>query len=520
MSSDNTLAARLAFLGLDQDSLAQLRRLRPVVAKSIGPSLDAFYNQVRATPETRKFFSDEAHISHAKSKQEAHWRLITEGDYGHSYVQGVRAIGQAHARLGLEPRWYIGGYARVTEGLMKSLVEEYWPKSAFSGGKRGKADFANGAVVLIKAMLLDMDFAISIYLESLEEARVAAEVKRQAIEQEQTDAMVALTAALANLASGDLSSGLNDNLAPQFDGLKADFNAAVARLAEAVGGVAVAADAIRHGAEEIGKASDDLSTRTEHQAASLEESAAALSELTGSVKEAASQAAQAAKAASGARAEAEHSRVVVGETVAAMNSIEASSTEIANIVGVIDEIAFQTNLLALNAGVEAARAGEAGRGFAVVASEVRALAQRSAEAAKEIKTLIAAGASQVEAGVRMVGETDQALQRIAQGIVSIDGLVDGIAKSFSGQSAGLAQVNIAIEQMDQVTQQNAAMVEEATAATHSLTGETDELVRLVSSFTLAGTRPRPSAAPIRTVQPRLVRAAGGGGGRTSDWEEF
>jgi methyl-accepting chemotaxis protein len=120
----------------------------------------------------------------------------------------------------------------------------------------------------------------------------------------------------------------------------------------------------------------------------------------------------------------------------------------------------------------------------------------------------------------MVGETDQALQRIAQGIVSIDGLVDGIAKSFSGQSAGLAEVNIAIEQMDQVTQQNAAMVEEATAATHSLTGETDELVRLVSSFTLAGSRPKPVAAPIRTVQPRLVRAAGGGGSRTSDWEEF
>ncbi|MCL6507424.1 MAG: chemotaxis protein, partial [Bryobacteraceae bacterium] len=222
--------------------------------------------------------------------------------------------------------------------------------------------------------------------------------------------------------------------------------------------------------------------RTEQQAASLEETAAALDEITATVQRSAAGAKKASDAASEARADANKSGEVVREAVAAMGAIEGSSRQITQIIGVIDEIAFQTNLLALNAGVEAARAGDAGRGFAVVAQEVRGLAQRSAEAAKEIKTLIATSTAQVERGVKLVGHTGEALADIVAKVGAIDGLISEIASSSDEQAQGLAQVNVAVNQMDQVTQQNAAMVEEANAAAASLSNESHELTRLVCQF--------------------------------------
>jgi len=195
--------------------------------------------------------------------------------------------------------------------------------------------------------------------------------------------------------------------------------------------------------------------------------------------------------ASTAQDDAEHSGVIVTDAIDAMSAIEASSRQIGNIIGVIDEIAFQTNLLALNAGVEAARAGDAGRGFAVVATEVRALAQRSAEAAKEIKSLISTSGTQVQAGVRLVGEAGGALTRIGAQVAELNDLINTIATSATNQAAGLAEINGAVEQMDKLTQQNAAMVEEATAASHALSDEAASLKHLISRFSLG--------APTRKV---------------------
>jgi len=300
------------------------------------------------------------------------------------------------------------------------------------------------------------------------------------------DAVEKIAVALARLAANDLSYRMAASIDAQFARVRDDFNSAVAALDETIGAVASSTQNVSAGADEISSASDDLSRRTEQQAASLEETAAALDQITATVGRSADGAKRASEAATSARVDATKSGEIVGEAVMAMDGIEQSSSQINQIIGVIDEIAFQTNLLALNAGVEAARAGEAGRGFAVVAQEVRALAQRSADAAKEIKVLIANSSIQVERGVKLVGDTGRALNSIVGKVSEIDTLIGEIAQSSREQATGLGEVNVAVNQMDQVTQQNAAMVEEATAAAANLRMEAGELNRLIARFNTTG----------------------------------
>jgi methyl-accepting chemotaxis protein len=340
---------------------------------------------------------------------------------------------------------------------------------------------------------------------SADATRQAAEAERAATAAEQTKVVEGLAKGLERLASGVLTYRIHETFPSHYEGLRADFNRAMETLQSTMREVAVNATAVRSGAGEITSASDDLSRRTEQQAASLEETAAALDQITATVRKTAEGAAQSREAVGAAKNDAERSGAVVRDAVAAMSEIENSSSQISQIIGVIDEIAFQTNLLALNAGVEAARAGDAGKGFAVVASEVRALAQRSAEAAKEIKALISASSQQVERGVGLVGETGKVLERILTQVTQINSSVTEIAASAQEQATGLQQVNTAINQMDQVTQQNAAMVEQATAASHALGSESEALARLIGRFDLgAGAASAPvvtASAPVSAPAP-------------------
>jgi methyl-accepting chemotaxis protein len=318
--------------------------------------------------------------------------------------------------------------------------------------------------------------------------------------------------ALARLAKGDLVARVDADLTGPFARIKADFNAAAASLQSTLATVTEAASSINNGADDIRQASDDLSQRTEQQAASLEQTAAAMEEITSTVRETAAGASQANRIVGEARAEADQSGEIVRRAVEAMNGIERASAEIGDIISVIDGISFQTNLLALNAGVEAARAGDAGKGFAVVASEVRALAQRSAEAAKDVKTRITASSSQIGAGVQLVGETGDALSRIISRIGQIDTLVATIATSAERQATGLQQINTAVSEMDGMTQQNAAMVEEATAAVRNLAADADGMTRQIASFRIGDTVHRipPPRAPQQaaSVVPMRPRSAG------------
>ena len=533
MSQDYAISERTAFMGIDDKARSALRDLRPVIQGEIGKALNSFYDKVRATPETRKFFSDDRHMDAASARQKTHWSVIAEGQFSEDYVRAVRAIGQTHARIGLEPRWYIGGYAVVGDHLVRAVIDSMWPKGFLAKGGSDRAGEAVAA--LMKAIFLDMDFAISIYLETLDNERQRLEAERKTAQARQEHVVTLLAEALDRLAAGDLLARLDGDVCSEFQKLKDDFNHAVSLLDQAMCGVGGATDGIRSSTDEISVAADDLSRRTEQQAASLEQTAAALDEITATVRRSAEGAKQAQDVVAGAKTDAERSGAVVNQAVSAMGEIETSSREIGNIIGVIDEIAFQTNLLALNAGVEAARAGEAGRGFAVVAQEVRALAQRSADAAKEIKALINTSTRQVEAGVALVGQTGDALRGIVAKVAEIDELIAQISVSAQEQSSGLHEVNTAVNQMDQVTQQNAAMVEQTTAATHSLKTQTSELVRQVESFQTSGGRrlaaqPSPPPAEV-TPLARSPRPQSRPGGATAsrgatavalkeEWEEF
>jgi len=339
-----------------------------------------------------------------------------------------------------------------------------------------------------------------------DETRRQSEVAAKALADEQALVVTQLAQALDRLAAGDLTYRLQTAFPGEYEKLRTDFNAALAKLEEAMRAIATATGSIRSGSSEISMGADDLSKRTEHQAATLEETAAALDEITATVQKTADGATHGREAVASAKSDAERSGEIVSRAVVAMTEIEKSAREINQIIGVVDEIAFQTNLLALNAGVEAARAGESGKGFAVVALEVRALAQRSAEAAKEIKSLISASTDQVAQGVSLVGEAGNALQRIVTQVTEISSLVGEIAASAKEEALGLAQVNTAVNQMDQVTQQNAAMVEQATAASRVLADEAQELSRLVSRFSVSGLEQSQTQTQARSA-PRAPAAA-------------
>lgn len=386
---------------------------------------------------------------------------------------------------------------------------------------------------------------------SAEQERRRAEADKAREAEEIAFAVNQLATGLSALADGNVAHRIDATFADRLDALRLNFNASLEKLQGALRSVGANAAAINAGASEIRASADDLARRTEQQAASVEETAAALEEVTTTVKDTARRAEDVGQLVASTRTGAERSGQVVRNAVTAMTAIEKSSGEIGNIIGVIEDIAFQTNLLALNAGVEAARAGEAGKGFAVVAQEVRELAQRSANAAKEIKQLISTSSTQVGNGVALVGETGTELEKIVAAVEEISTHVAAIVTASREQSTGLQEINTAVNTMDQGTQQNAAMVEQQTAASHSLATEAASLNALLAQFQLgqahaqtqtqasapvrqappapvrtqapvaADRNAKPAASPARALAGRITQAFGGGNtAAKQEWSEF
>ena len=482
MSLD-ALEHRIRFMGLGEAS-ASYKAMSSVIRSALPGALDAFYERVRMEPATARFFRDEAHISAAHEAQQSHWSAIIEGRTDGEYANSVRAIGRVHARIGLEPRWYIGGYSVILAQLTRAIIER--PRKLFANKKAHDRVTAEAIAELGQRVMLDMDMAISIYLETLDEARKRAQQAHADAEARQSEVVKALGQALHALAENDLSTTISSTFPEEYRSLQHDFHAATRALRTAVRAVADSVESLSAGSSQLAVASEDLATRTERQAANLERTVNEADAIAQQVATSADGARQTAEAVAEARADVQDTTSIVADAVQAIHAIAESSKEIARFTSLIDEIAFQTNLLALNASVEAARAGDAGRGFSVVAQEVRALAQRSAAASGEIRGLISTSSAHVSRGVDLVEKTGEALERIGAKVVAVDGLAGSIAQSAQEQAEALDRVRRAMSEMDDITQQNAAMTEEATAAARQLAQEAYGLNQQVMRFKLDG----------------------------------
>ncbi|MEO1489946.1 MAG: globin-coupled sensor protein, partial [Pseudomonadota bacterium] len=381
-------------------------------------------------------------------------------------------IGEVHARIGLEPKWYVGSYARLLEHLVEEIIAPGWQR--YLPWRRARA---RQVTALLKVALLDIELALSSYFFDLK-GKVSSVNE-------------GLGHALSLLADGKLEID-PVSLPPNYSQIEGDFNSTIHTLKRTIGAAVENVASIRTGSAEIRSASNDLARRTEQQAANLEETASAIAETTQQVQETVESTKTARSTIASANQKAHDGASIVAEAVTAMDQIEKSSQEITDIISVIDAIAFQTNLLALNAGVEAARAGESGKGFAVVASEVRALAQRCTEAADQVKTLISSSAEHVTSGVSLVKRSGDAFSAITQGVTDLSSSVETIAESTEIQAERLSQINTTVRDLDHSTQQNAAMAEECNAAASSLADQAERLRGTIGHFELDQSHPASS----------------------------
>ncbi|MBF5088571.1 globin-coupled sensor protein [Novosphingobium sp. NBM11] len=459
---------KIAFFDIGEKEQTHFPTILRALAKHAPPALDRLYDGIAAEPSLSGFFSSQAMVEHAKQKQLDHWRQMFEGRPDDAYNARARRIGNIHAKIGLEPGWYIGAYAGVLADVIVAMA-------AGSGlGVTGSRKLGQAISAMLKMAMLDMEIALSTYFD------VANAALRSSVIDKLGDS-------LRKMTDGDFTAALTD-LPGEFVELQNDFETMREKVRVALSAVSETAQNVDLGAREIREASHDLATRTEEQAASLEAASSSMTTLASSVQTTAEDASHMRDSVQQAHNDAQQGGAVVGEAVHAMNDIHRSAQEIGKIISVIDGIAFQTNLLALNAGVEAARAGDAGRGFAVVANEVRALAQRSAEAALDIKKLIGESSVQVERGVELVGQSGDTFARIVTKVGEIADLANNIATVAGEQANHIGQTRETVRELDVMTQQNAAMVEEATAAARNLAGEADRMAELVGHFVLDANR--------------------------------
>ncbi|MDO9414839.1 MAG: methyl-accepting chemotaxis protein [Pararhizobium sp.] len=410
----------------------------------------------------------------------------------------------------LVSRSIIGPMAKLRESLRLMAEGRLDSDTALDARRDQIGDLARavGAVRDAVSGQADRQAATEAERSAVEREKMERDATARQRQAEQTNHAVSqLGLGLSEMADGNLQFRLTEDFGSELDGLRTDFNASLEKLQMTLRSIGKNARSIDTGANEISTAANDLARRTEQQAASIEETAAALDEITATVVDSTKRAEEAGFLVDKTRNNAEKSGEVVTRAVQAMGEIENSSREISNIIGVIDDIAFQTNLLALNAGVEAARAGDAGKGFAVVAQEVRELAQRSAKAAKEIKALINNSGEQVRMGVSLVGQTGTSLTEIVSEVQEINRHVKSIVEAAREQSVALKGVNSAVNTMDQSTQQNAAMVEQTSAASHGLVSESAALTSLLRQFQLGGGAASAPATSSHAQHPATRNAA-------------
>lgn len=499
-------AEQLNLIGFNDASRSRLGEIRPVIDAALAASLDNFYDKVGGLSKLSGKFSGTSAMEGAKSRQTEHWRVLSSGNFTDDYYQRLQKLGEVHVKVGLEPDWYLVGYGIIVEGLVGHLISDFMASHAQTRrGRKNMPDIEplmHDVGVMIKLAMLDAGLAVTSYLDVLARERAEQAKAEQQRRQDEMDGLLknSFGAFGKALAEGDLSYRMGDEVPEKYREMSNTLNQAMDTILAAVQEVRTRSRTVGSRTAEISRSINDLSERTAQQAASLEESSAALNQLGQSVNETANASRTASGLVSQVQTSSEQSAGVVDSATKAMEEIANSSGEIEQIVTLINEIAFQTNLLSLNASVEAARAGEAGRGFAVVAQEVRALAQRCADAAGTIKSLVTATQSQVQMGVDLVGQTKVALTSVRDQTTELAGLVANIAHAATEQATGVNEVGSAVTEMDRITQENAGMVDKTNASTQGLNSDMDKVLEALTKFrteaVAAGAVPMPVARAV------------------------
>ncbi|MAY62194.1 MAG: globin-coupled sensor protein [Rhizobiales bacterium] len=421
------LQSRLGLIGLDEADRARLRALRPTVEEQARAALSDYFRYLETQPDTVRLFSSSRQIDRLQELEVAHWSILADGRFDTLYADRSVILGDVRRRIGLDHGWSIGGHAIVLEAVIRKLAESGAGRFDLFSSNRKRREFTENVIAAVKAVLLDIDVQFSHRLN--EEIRDRDEAHSRELEEAHARVAESFGKVVDALAAGDLDRRVETDPAGPHSDLALRFNAMIDHLTSML-------DTSREGVSGAAQSIDELSRNVAGVRAELGETAGnlssgqeRLSEVAREIRIAAESAKTAEDVIAVARASAEKSDLVVARAIDAMAGVETSAEEIGKIIGVIDEIAFQTNLLALNAGIEAARAGDAGRGFAVVAQEVRALAQRSAGAASEIKSLVAGTKSQVGKGVELVGDTRSVISDLVAQVERINDAVSGVGTS-------------------------------------------------------------------------------------------
>jgi len=478
------MRSRLEFLEFDQDQRDALRGTRYDVRVVIGKALDRFYSRAALTPHTAQFFNSPAHMAKAKAAQEKHWDLIVQAEFDSNYHESTRRVGATHARIGLEPRWYVGSYALVVEELVAGLARRrsFWQRLKALWNPAGAQE---STIALVKAALLDMELSLSVYFEEAQASRRAA--------------VAQLDEALAALSECDLTHQLS-GMPRSFATLEDSYNEALSKIRTMIASVAEGARRIDGGVNEIAQASEDLARRTEGNAATLEQASASIAQMDDRLRSSADASRSTVSRADQAIATVSSGRDIADEAVHAMNRVAASAKGIDAVIEGLDKISFQTRVLAMNAAVEAGRAGEAGRGFAVVADLVSALAKRAEEEAGRARDQLTATQTDIGTAVEMVQRVDNALSGISSDVAEVHQLLGKMADDNNAQAMAIHEISGGVGAMDQSTQQNAAMVEQTSAAARNLTDEVGTLAELTQAFKVDAGHPQTANGSARLAR--------------------